>query len=236
MASGSRVRVRKHSSPGRWMVLSQLEKEVPLHTGERGFVWCPHSLLRGIGPHLSMDHCSLACPCGPGALRAWGPGPSLGLMVAGGRPAEVGVVDGTEVAFSQSSPSIPHSLGFCQVCTRGLSSLPREAPVELPERLPWGRGGPEPHPHSWEASRLPFRHSASRGPHPGLPHSGLRLCTQRPPWMPLHPEQIFLFFSLTLHKPVAGTQVPGQEAGDTPCQFTPSVRGPVRKSPPGTGC
>lgn len=156
---------------------------------ERGALSGNHTpCSEGVGHTRAWTTAATPAPAGLGAWRAWGPGLSLGLMVAGGQPAEVGVVDGMEVAFSRSSPSIPHSPGFCQVCTRGLSSLPSEASLELPERLPWGgggrsciltAGGPPAFLSDTQRSGCPTR----------LPHSWLCLCAQPPPQVPLHPEQ-----------------------------------------------
>lgn len=215
MAPGSRVRIRQHSSPGPWMVLCQLEKEVPPQTGERGGLWFSHSLLRGIGPLSAWT--AAASP----ALLAWRPG-SLGTRPlpgapGGWRPASWGrVLDGPEVACSQSSPAIPHSLGLCQGCTG--------ASVLSPERHRWdflsGFPGAEPHPHSRATSCLPFRRAASRGPTWGAAHSWLRLCAQ------ISPPGADLSLLLT-HV----AEACDGDTGTTPGQFTPSSRELMR-----TGC
>lgn len=80
---------------------------------------------------------------------------------------------GTELAFSQSSPSIPHSPAIPRVPAKsaqgGLSSPSSDASLELSELLPQG---PHRQPKastlvSWELrGLLPDRQHPARAPHP----------------------------------------------------------------------
>lgn len=91
--------------------------------------------------------------------------------------------------------------------------------MELPEVLPCGR-------QRWpKASALMTGRQHPVGPHAPSCH----LSTQIPRRGAVLVPGDFLFSS-GFHRPVWGTQVPGQGAVDTPCWFTP-IRELVGRSP-----
>lgn len=212
MASGSGVRVRQHSSPGRWRVLSQHEKEVPLQTGERGFVWYHTPCSEGWGHTLAGATAASPAPaglepCEPGVQAS----PLVSWWLEAGQPRS-GWWMGRRWPFP--SPPLPSHTPW------GSAKSAQGASVLSPGRHRWNflsgcPGAEVARAASSELGNLPpsFQTRSVQGAPPGAAHPWLHLCAQWPPWMPLPLEQIFLFFSLTLHKPVTGRRYQARKPG-----------------------